>query len=212
MKDNKKKPVCIIPARGGSKRIKNKNIIDFFGKPIIAYSIITAKKTKLFSRIVVSTDSYKIKRVAEKYGAEVPFIREKKYANDYVGTDIVIKDCIKKIRSQDYEYHVCLYPCSPLIDVRDIIFSYKKIKNLKFDKLTSISQYNQSPERSFILKKNKIIFAKKSVLKTLRKRGQDLKKYYFDTGNIVIFKTSMLLRCKKFFFPKKIYFFYNSRT
>ena len=74
--------IAIITARGGSKRIKNKNILNFFGKPMIAYSIEAAKKTKLFDQIYVSTDSLKIKKISEKFGAIVPFLREKKLSDD----------------------------------------------------------------------------------------------------------------------------------
>ena len=70
--------ICVIPARSGSKRLKNKNIKSFNGKPIISYAIKIAKSSKLFSRIIVSTDCKKIKSIAEKYGAEVPFLRSKK--------------------------------------------------------------------------------------------------------------------------------------
>ena len=74
----KKKCICIIPARKGSKRIKNKNIINFFGKPLIYYSIKAALKSKIFSKIIVSTDCKKIANISKKYGAEVPFLRNKK--------------------------------------------------------------------------------------------------------------------------------------
>ncbi len=70
------KPICIIPARKGSKRIKNKNIKLFAGKPLISYVIKIAKKSKLFSRIIVTTDSKKIANIAKNNGAEVPFIRD----------------------------------------------------------------------------------------------------------------------------------------
>ena len=70
------KVVAIIPARGGSKRIKNKNIKIFFGKPMIAWTIIAALKSKIFNRVVVSTDDIKIAKIAKKYGAEVPFLRK----------------------------------------------------------------------------------------------------------------------------------------
>ena len=73
--------ICIIPARQGSKRIKNKNITIFNGEPIIYYAIDLAKKSKLFSRIIVSTDSLKIAKIARKYGAETPFLRSKKLSN-----------------------------------------------------------------------------------------------------------------------------------
>ena len=73
------KNICVIPARGGSKRIPNKNIKKFLGIPLISYSIKIAKKSKLFDEIFVSTDSKKIKKISEQYGAKVPFLREKNY-------------------------------------------------------------------------------------------------------------------------------------
>ena len=72
------KPICIIAARAGSKRIKNKNVVNFFGKPLISYPIRVAIKSRLFEKVVVSTDSLKIAKIAKKYGAEVPFLRKKK--------------------------------------------------------------------------------------------------------------------------------------
>ena len=92
--------ICIIPARSKSVRIKNKNIINFFGKPIIAYAIDVAKESKLFKRIIVSTDSKKIAKIAIKYGAEVPFLRSKKLSDNYTTTTDVIIDSIKKISSK----------------------------------------------------------------------------------------------------------------
>ena len=76
------KNLAIIPARGGSKGLKNKNILKFNNKPLLAWSIIAAKKSKLFSKIIVSTDSKKIAVIAKKYGAEVPFLRPKKLSSD----------------------------------------------------------------------------------------------------------------------------------
>ena len=76
-----KKSICIIPARSGSSRIKNKNIINFFGKPIISYAIIAAIKSKLFDKIIVSTDSKKISKISISYGATVPSLRPRKLSN-----------------------------------------------------------------------------------------------------------------------------------
>ena len=91
--------ICIIPARSGSKRIKNKNIKLFDGKPIISYAIQLARSCGLFKRIIVSTDSYSISKIAKKYGAEVPFLRSKKLADDFASTFEVLADCIKRISS-----------------------------------------------------------------------------------------------------------------
>ena len=88
--------ICIIPARSGSKRLKNKNIKKFDGKPIISYAIKIAQSSGLFSKIIVSTDSKKISNIAKRYGAEVPFLRSKKLSDDFATTSEVIIDCIKK--------------------------------------------------------------------------------------------------------------------
>ena len=89
--------IAIIPARGGSKRIPKKNIKEFSGKPIIAWSIEAAKKCKMFDRIIVSTDDYEIAAIAKQYGADVPFMRPKHLADDYTGTSAVVKDVIQNI-------------------------------------------------------------------------------------------------------------------
>ena len=99
--------ICIIPARSGSKRVKNKNIKLFAGKPIISYAIQLAKSCGLFKKIVVSTDSYKISKIAKKYGAEVPFLRSKKLANDFTPTSDVLIDCINKKRKKLFSKEGC---------------------------------------------------------------------------------------------------------
>ena len=96
----KNKTIAIITARGGSKRIKNKNIISFFGKPMISYSINCAKKSKLFSEIFVSTDSKKIKKISLKYGARVPFLRTKKLSDDITGTRKVVKSFLQNLKKK----------------------------------------------------------------------------------------------------------------
>lgn len=86
------KAIAIITARGGSKRIPGKNIKNFCGKPIIAYSIEAALKSGLFSEVMVSTDSQKIAQIAQEYGASVPFMRSAKTADDYATTSDVIME------------------------------------------------------------------------------------------------------------------------
>ena len=99
------KPICIIPARKGSKRIKNKNVKNFFGKPIIFYSINTAKKSNLFKEIHVSTDSNKIKRIAKKFNVECDILRKKYLSSDSAKTFEVLKDFINNyINDEDEEF------------------------------------------------------------------------------------------------------------
>ena len=127
---------CIIPARQGSKRIKNKNIINIEKKPIISYSILTAKRTGLFKKIIVSTDSNKIAKISKKYGAEVPFLRSKKLSDDKTSTKDVLIDAVKKNKISD-EYVFLIYATNPLLNEIDIIKSFKYLKKLKSDCLIS---------------------------------------------------------------------------
>ena len=102
--------LCIIPARGGSKRIPRKNIKLFCGKPLIAYSIETAKKSDLFNKIVVSTDDEEIAKISEKYGAEILW-RPKELADDYAGSIDVFEHAIKELdKNNKFEYACMIYP------------------------------------------------------------------------------------------------------
>ena len=127
MKINKKKIICIIPARGGSKRIKNKNIKKFNDKPLIFYSIHNALKSKIFSDTYVSTDLNNIKKAALKYGAKVPFLRPKEISDDKTIVKDVMKYFFKKTAKDDkIDYFCCLHPTAPLINSDDL---KKHLKN-----------------------------------------------------------------------------------
>ena len=110
--------IAVIPARGGSKRIPRKNIRDFCGKPIIAYSIEAAIASGLFDHIIVSTDDEEIASIAKAFGAEVPFMRPADIADDYTGTDAVVKHAIQWYQEQKYSISLvcCIYATSPLVD------------------------------------------------------------------------------------------------
>jgi len=112
--------ICIIPARGGSRRIPKKNIKPFLGKPIIAYSIEMAKKSNLFDRIIVSTDSEMIAKVAVEYGADVHY-RSDDMSVDEVGTQAVIAHVLKDIGMTD-GFACCIYATAPLMSIDDLIF------------------------------------------------------------------------------------------
>ena len=98
------KPICFIGARGGSKGVPRKNIRLIDGKPLIAYTIQSALKSKLFSHIFVSTEDKQIASVAKKYGAEVPFMRPKNLATDSIGFAPVLNHGIKKLFSLGYDF------------------------------------------------------------------------------------------------------------
>jgi pseudaminic acid cytidylyltransferase len=121
--------VAVIPARGGSKRIPRKNIRPFAGKPIIAYSIGTALASKLFDRVLVSTDDPEIAETARAWGAETPFVRPKDLADDHTGTDAVVKHAIRWLTEQGstIAYACCIYATAPFLQVRYLREGYDKL-------------------------------------------------------------------------------------
>ena len=178
----KKINIAIIPARGGSKRIPKKNIKNFLGKPIIAYSINTAIESNLFDRIVVSTDSREIAKVAEQYGAEVPFIRPKEYSDDFIGTHEVIGHAVKWLehKKEIIDYTCCIYPTAPLINTDDLIKGFKLIKTGKWDSVIAATTYSYPIFRSF--KKVSGEGLKMIFPKYYKSRSQDLPIIYHDAG------------------------------
>ncbi len=149
----KKTAIAVITARSGSKRIKNKNIILFFGKPMIAHSIICAKKSNLFSEIFVCTDSKKIKKISEQYGAKVPFLRSKKLSDDITGTHEVVKSFLINI-GKKYSSTCCIYPTAPLMRHADLVKGYKKLQKNKLNYVFSANLSKKSDKKIII--RNKI--------------------------------------------------------
>jgi len=195
----KKKFICIIPARGGSKRIKNKNIISFYGKPIIAHSILTAIKSKIFDRVIISTDSKKIAKIATKYGAEVPFLRPKKLSNDSTIIKNVLKHAIVETNSQKYNYFCCIYPTAPLINSNDLKKAQKKILKHKASALIAITRFNNHPFRMLKLNKKYIKFYQPAYEKT---NAQNVPEFYHDSGSFYFYKTKNFLKSNRVL-PKK---------
>ncbi len=114
--------VCVIPARGGSKRIPRKNIRVFNGKPMMAWPIETAKRSSLFREVIVSTDDAEIRDVALQYGASVPFNRPPALADDQATTDMVLVHVLDWLKEHDRlpRYLCCIYPCTPLLTEGDL--------------------------------------------------------------------------------------------
>lgn len=125
--------IAVIPARGGSKRIKHKNIRSFYGKPLIAYSIENALKSELFDQVIVSTDCEQIAGIAKEYGASVPFIRPKKLSDDFTGTTPVVQHAIRWYQESvaPLQYCCCLYPTSPLLNWKELVAAFNELKNNK---------------------------------------------------------------------------------
>lgn len=191
--------IAIIPARSGSKRIPNKNIIDFYGKPIIYYSIKAALSTKLFDEVMVSTDSTMIAEIAKKYGAKVPFLRSKKNASDYSTTVDVILEVLESYESSgiNYEAGCCIYPAAPLITSSLIQNCFDLFQKEDRDTVFPAVEYNHPIEKAFLINHDgspQIINKNNRLTRT-----QDLKKSYHDSGQLYWFKTNKIKLNKSLF-------------
>ena len=193
--------ICIIPARKGSKRIKNKNIKSFFGKPIIFYSIKTSINSKIFNEVYVSTDSKKIQQISIKYGAKCDNLRKKKLASDKTKTFQVIKDFYNKFNKPP-EIVCCLYPASPFVKINHLKKAFNLLKKKKdLDLVIPVSEFNNNPLRSLVMN-NKLI--KPENLKYFNSNSNNLKKKYFDTGSFYMLRGKFIQNSKSFF-PSKAY-------
>jgi len=203
------KRLAIIPARSGSKRIKNKNIKKFFGKPIIFYAIDTLKKSKLFSKIHVSTDSNKIKNIVNKKNLNINRLRPKKLSSDSSPTMEVLKYELKVFLNYNEKYDEIwlISACNPLLQIKDLK-NAAKIFNQKKNKLSliTVTDYPAPIEWAFKLKKNKLIPVQKNMFKV---RSNKLSEKYYDCDSFAIFKPNEILNSSKFgtntrFVPYKI--------
>jgi pseudaminic acid cytidylyltransferase len=192
--------LAIIPARGGSKRIKNKNLVDFHGKPIIDYTINNAKKSKLFDKIHISTDSNKIINFLKKCNIEPEFKRPKRFSDDKISIAEVLKFVVNEYKKRNIFFNEVwlLYPCSPLIKHNDFISASKKYNKTKKNyPMMSIREYDTPIEWAF-KEKNNIL--KPNDIRSLKLRSQDIKKNYYEAACFVIFKTDQIFKKSSFKF------------
>lgn len=175
--------ICIIPARGGSKRIPHKNIRSFLGKPIIAYSIEAAINSRCFDEVMVSTDDEEIARIAVQYGAKVPFMRSDNTANDYATLSDVVKEVLDKYSSQGihFDYMCCILATSPLLRSEDILSGYNKLRHSDFSSIVPVVQFSYPIQRSFkIDESGELSYIWPEYSKS---RSQDLTPSYHDAGS-----------------------------
>lgn len=199
--------IAIIPARGGSKRIPNKNIIDFNGKPMITYTIEAAKATNLFHKIVVSTDSESIAEISTKYGAEVPFLREC-YADDNTPVSIATIDSLNRVEAYynlKYETVIQLMANCPLRDKSDIMNGYNYFEKENIDFLISCFKFGwMNPWWAYKLNKENLPQA--LFPEALKSRSQDLPDLYCPTGAMWIAKSNKLKEAGTFY-GERFHFF-----
>lgn len=202
--------IAIITARGGSKRIPKKNIKDFLGKPIIAYSIEAALNSKLFDEVMVSTDSEEIKEVVIKYGAKVPFMRSEVTSNDYATTRDVLLEVINeyKKRGTTFDEFACIYPTAPFITKDLLIDAYNKFKDENANSLMPVVKFSFPPQRAFVIRDKYLdLFDKNSFMK----RSQDLEPLYHDAGQFYFHLTNEYLNANSLLLSKTSYFEINEK-
>lgn len=190
------KRLLIIPSRIGSKRILKKNIKLFLKKPIINYSIKTAKLSNLFDKIHISTDSKIVKKIVEKQKIKVDFLRSKDLSNDKVGLLDVFRFVIKKYKQLGFNFDEIwfLTPCSPLIEAQDLINASIFFKKNKLKAMLAIAENSPPIQWSFEIKrKNQLKPLFKNFLKY---RSQDIPKTYYDTGTFGVYKSPVLEKKK----------------
>jgi N-acylneuraminate cytidylyltransferase len=172
--------LCIIPARGGSKRIPRKNIKSFLGKPIIAYSIEAALKSNLFDEVVVSTDDEEIANIAQKFGAKI-LLRSQKNSDDFA----TLADVVEEVKNTYYKKEktfntiCCILATAPLVTADLIKKGYSNLINNKADSVRPVVKYAYPIQRAFKLEEGKVTFINQEHAST---RSQDLEPAFFDSG------------------------------
>jgi len=196
--------LTIIPARGGSKRLKNKNILKLNNTPLIAYTIKTALNSKYLKDIYVTSEDKKILKISKKYGAEV-IKRKKSYASDTAPTYLALIEVIKKLKriGKNYKYLILLQPTSPLRTTKDIDKAINLFLKRKTKALVSITLTSHSPLWSFKAKNN-LNLANIFNSVYFKQRSQDLPKYYTLNGAIYIINLQYFLKKRTFLLKRSI--------
>lgn len=186
--------IAIIPARSGSKGLKDKNIKLLNGKPLLAYSIEAAKKSDLFDEIFVSTDSERYAEIARNFGASVPFLRSEELSSDTASSWDVVKDALLNYKKSGKEFDTItlLQPTSPLRSCYDIIIGYQKLEKENANAVIAVCEVDHSPLWCNTLPENNSLdgFLNQDLVKKPR---QSLPTYYRINGALYIVKTEYLM-------------------
>lgn len=197
------KSVAIITARGGSKRIPRKNIRDFLGKPIIAYSIAAALEAGWFAEVMVSTDDQEIAAIARSLGAQVPFMRSAENSNDFAGTTEVIREVVLEYRKagKSFDSLCCIYPTAPFITAAKIREGMSLLEATGADCVLPVVAFTYPIQRSLRIEDGRAIMF---WPENYAKRSQDLERAYHDCGQFYCLNTASLMEQMKLFAERTI--------
>jgi len=190
--------VAIITARGGSKRIPKKNIKEFCGKPIIAYSIDAALSSGVFDEVMVSTDSEEIKTIAERYGASVPFLRSPLTSNDFATTADVLEEVLNSYKGigKTFDTFACIYPTAPFVTGARLAEAAELLNEA--DAVLSVVKFSFPPQRAFVIRDGNVTFQYPQFESA---RSQDLEPIYHDCGQFYMCKVEPFIKHHSLILP-----------
>ncbi len=188
--------LCIIPARGGSKRIVGKNTKNFLGKPIILYAIEAALKSGVFDTVMVSTDEESVADLARKNGAEVPFLRSSKNADDFAPTVAVIIEVLAKYSEKAVHFDTvcCLYATAPFVTADLLQQGIQQLTKGNFDSVFPVITYNPPIQRALKAEGDKIVMVQPEMI---NERSQDLTPRFFDAGQFYWLNVTAVIEKEK---------------
>ena len=190
------KKLAIITARGGSKRIPGKNIREFCGKPILAYSVEAAVYSGLFDEVMVSTDDREIAEIGKQYGARVPFYRSERTSDDYATTNDVLLEVLEEYekRGEYFEAACCLYPTAPFVTAEKLKNAMELLLVSDADTLIPVVAFSYPPQRAMVVKEDRLVFEYPQYIDA---RSQDLTPHYHAVGQFYCFRTEAYRKNKK---------------
>lgn len=199
------KCIAIITARGGSKRIPYKNIKEFCGKPILAYSIEEAKASGIFDTVMVSTDDEKIAAIAGEYGAEVPFFRSRENADDFSTTADVLREVLADYEKQGQKFDAvcCIYPTAPFVTAEKLRKALQLLEEKQADSVQPVVRFGFPPQRGMVEQDGFLQFKWPEHRLT---RSQDLEPFYHDAGQFYFLRTDSFANQKNLVMERTVPF------
>lgn len=187
--------IAIITARGGSKRIPNKNKRDFLGKPILVYSIAAALASELFEEVMVSTDDEEIAQIARSAGANVPFMRSSDTANDFATTDDVLMEVLTEYerRGRTFDYMACIYPTAPFVTAGKLREAFRILVQEDASGVMPVVSFSFPPQRGMAVRGGRLEYC---YPENAAKRSQDLETMYHDCGQFYFYHTERYMACR----------------